>query len=31
MNYCGLDGGLWPLAWAVLIICITIYAIKKGK
>lgn len=30
---CSLDGGLWPLAWAALIICVTVYNVKamKGK
>lgn len=29
---CSLDGGLWPLAWATLIICITVYSLKsKGE
>lgn len=31
---CTLDGGLWPIAWSVLIICITVYnvmALKWGK
>lgn len=26
---CGFDGGLWPIAWATLIICITVYNLKK--
>lgn len=26
---CGYDGGLWPIAWCVLIICITVYAMRK--
>jgi hypothetical protein len=31
MNYCEFDGGLWPLAWATLIICITVYGIQRLK
>lgn len=26
---CNLDGGLWPVTWAVLIVCVTIYFLKK--
>ena len=26
---CGFDGGLWPLAWATLIICVTVYSLKR--
>lgn len=28
---CSLDGGLWPLFWMTLAICVTIYAIKVDK
>lgn len=28
---CGFDGGLWPLSWAVLIICVTVWNIVKLK
>lgn len=28
---CEIDGGLWPIAVAVLIICITVYNLKTRK
>lgn len=29
VTMCGLDGGLWPVMWISLIVCITIYALAK--
>ncbi len=28
---CGLDGGLWPLFWMTVVICLTIYGLAKLK
>jgi hypothetical protein len=26
---CSLDGGLWPFFWMTVVICITIYALRR--
>lgn len=31
MSCGGFDSGLWPITWSVLIICITIYNLKKPE
>ena len=27
----GLDGGLWPIFYSVLAVCVTFYILKKNK